>query len=224
MSNSTTPPDTPPRSGNGLDDILRHVAPEITSPPSRARIEELEAAVTTTSGGVSIGQIETRYECRGKIKRGEFFRTHPNRALWLESAVLVDEDGIDKTTYLVSPTVQPLLQRWLSRVLLIPCINQDRCLFVWSIPIADITIGQRSTRSEAVRRVAAQQALTTWSTVVWFQSEHHVVPADAPEELGEPRWPDDLDKATLLLRTFQDHLIADAAHPILRVYLGRARR
>jgi hypothetical protein len=211
------------QSGNGAstDDIVSSTT--ISSPP-RARLEELEAAVSPTTPGVHIGQLEARYECRGKIKRGEYFRTHPDRGLWQDTAALVDEDGLEKTTYLVNPAVQPLLQRWLSRTLLIPCINQDRNLFIWSIKISDMTLGQRPSRSEALRRRAAEQAQDTWLTVVWHQNDHQIVTAEAPAQLGEPHWPDDLNMSTILMRTFSDRLIADAAHPLVRVYLGQARR
>jgi hypothetical protein len=209
--------------GNGAEEPQQiATTTPITPGTERARIEELEEALGNTGEGVTLGKIEIRYECRQKIKVGEYIRSHPKMSLWQETVVLVDEDGIEKTTYLVAPAMQPLLLHWLKRVLLVPCINQDHEFFLWEIPVADIALGQRTSPSEKVRREAAQKALTTWMTVLWY-GRHHV-PRQADGDLGEPKWPDDLSLKTINMRTFQDHLIRGREHPIACVYLGTGRR
>jgi hypothetical protein len=209
--------------GNGAEEPQQTATTTpITPGTERARIEELEEALGNTGEGVTLGKIEIRYECRHKIKASEYFRSHPDLGLWQETVVLVDEDGIEQTTYLVAPAMQPLLLHWLKRVLLVPCINQDHQFFLWRVPVADVTLGQRTSPSETVRRQAAQQALTTWMTVLWHGHRH--VSRHADGSLGEPKWPTDLSRETINMRTFQDHLIRGRDHPIAGVYLGTGRR
>jgi hypothetical protein len=184
--------------------------------------EEMEAAIGTPAESVIVGQAEARYECRSPKSGGEYFRTHRDRALWQDTTLLMDVDGMDKAAYLVAPAMQPMLGKWLKRVLLVPCINQDLSFFVWSIVVADVALGQRSNRSEITKRAAALRAADAWINLVWHHGQHHIVGASG--NLGEPTWPEGLDLRTINMRTFEDHFIRDSNHDIAKVYLGLAGR
>jgi hypothetical protein len=205
-----------PSSGDGQ-------TPPTSAPASdRVTYEEMEAAIGAPADGVIIGQAEIRYECRSPKGSGEYFRTHPDRGLWQDTTLLMDVDGMDKAAYLVVPAMQPPLAKWLKRVLLVPCVNQDGVFFIWPIVVADIALGQRSNRSETTKRNAAQRATDTWINLVWHRGQHHAVPATG--NLGEPAWPEGLDLRMINMRTFADHFIRDRDHDIAKVYLGLAGR
>jgi hypothetical protein len=211
-------------SGNGAEEPQQSPeATRIPPPPGRARIEELEAAIGGQGDGVILGEVEAEYESRQKLKPGEYIRAHRDKRLWQDALVLVDEDGLEKTTYLVARDLQPKLRDWLKRVLLVPAVNQDHEFFLWVIPIADISLGQRMSNTEKERRRAAEMAGNTWATVFWDGKRHKVRSADG-NALGEPKWPKDLTRELINLRTFQDKYIGGINHPIAQYYLGLKRR
>jgi hypothetical protein len=212
-------------SGNGQDPLQQPTEETRLPPSGRARIEELEAAAGDQSHGVTLGEVEVEYEHRQRLKPGEYIRVHPDKKLWQEITALIDEEGLEKTTYFVAPEVQPKLRDWLRRLLLVPCINQDNEFFIWEIPMADIALGQRQSASEKVRLRAAQEALTIWVTVLWDGKKHKLRPADEDgKHLGEPQWPKGLTRQLINQRAYQDNYIGSLEHSIAQHYTGRGRK
>jgi hypothetical protein len=217
------------------DDIDCESAAELASEPegegvpigARPTIEELEAAVDGGPIG-DVGKAEEVYERREPRKEAEFFRTHPDLGLWIETVLLVDREGFDKPVYLVGPRQRPLLQNWLKRVLLVPCVNQDGEFFEWPIIIADITLAQRATRSEQANREIAQRAMLEWICRVWVRGKHIPVPADENGrhlgDKGRPQFPEGLTRKLILERTFTGAYIGSNDHEIIRIYRGRTKR
>jgi hypothetical protein len=203
------------------------VAEEELGIGARPTIEELEAAVDGGPMG-DVGKAEEIYERREPRKEAEFFRTHPDLSLWLEAVLLVDKEGFDKPVYLVGPKQRPLLQSWLRRALLVPCVNQDGEFFVWPIIIADITLGQRSNRNEQSNREIAQRARKEWVCRVWVRGKHIAQPAAENGahlgNKGQPQFPEDLTRTLVLERTFVGAYIGHNDHEMIRIYRGLARR
>jgi hypothetical protein len=196
-----------------------------TTVGARPTAEELRAAMGPQPSIENIGKLEERYDCREPLRSAEYFRTHSDRSLWQGSVMLVDKDGFDRPVFLVSPGMQPILHKWLKRVLLVPCVNVDGIVFIWPIIIADILLGQRSTKVEQNKREIALQAVALWTALVWFKNRHIGEPAEEKGvHLGEPAWPTDLTLDLINTRTFGANYIASRDHEIAKIYLGLGRR
>lgn len=221
LQSAAAPVDGPdPTEANGESSGQNQVA----ATTRRPTMAELEAAIGPQADIVTFGKAEARYECTDKIVPGRYFRTPPDRGLWLDTPLLIDVEGLDKSPYAIAPAMQVPLHLWLRRYTLVPALDQDGNLFIYRIAVADLTMGQRAGRSDETRRRAVQEATETWLTIVWDGKKHVTRPADAPKLLGEPKWPDDLSRSTIIWRTFQDRYIDTRDHPIAQVYLGIARR
>jgi hypothetical protein len=194
---------------------------------ARPTIEELEEAVDGGPVG-NVGKAEEVYERREPRSQAEFIRTHPNLNLWIEAVLLVDKEGFDRPVYLVGPKQRPLLQTWLKRVLLVPAVNQDGEFFIWPIIIADITLGQRSNRTEQANREIAQRATKEWVCRVFHRGKHVGVPADEGGrglgDKGKPQFPEDLTRKLILERTFIGAYIGNNNHEMIKIYRGRTKR
>jgi hypothetical protein len=165
------------------------------------------------------------YDVREPKRNGEYFRTHPNRELWLENQMLVDADDFEKGVYPVAVQMVEPLREFLKRCLLVPCITKKGTIFIWPIPIADLTLKQRQTKIEQNKRKIAFEATTEWRTIVWTGGQHvGMPPDDGGEYLGEPKWPKDLTVDLILERGFLPRLIASKAHDIAKIYLGLSER
>jgi hypothetical protein len=202
--------------GNGAE------TPLVSPGSDRVTYEEMMEAIGKPAEGVTIGTVDIRYQCRKPSGKGEYFRTHPDHELWQDATVLLDEEGMDKSVYLVTLSMQPALSTWLKHVLLVPCVNADKEFFVWPITLADATLGQRSNPSEVAKRKAAKSAITTWTHLVWAGNQFVIKTAGG--DLGEPTWPEKLDLRMINMRTFPDHFIRNRDHPIAKLYLGLAGR
>jgi hypothetical protein len=206
------------------DPTVEEAGPRIGARPT---IEELEAAVDGGPIG-SVGKVEEVYERREPRSQAEFIRTHPNLDLWIETVLLVDKEGFDKPVWLVGPMQRPLLQSWLKRALLVPTVNQDGEFFIWPIIIADITLGQRSNRTEAANREIAQRASKEWVCRVFYRGKHVAVPADDNGahlgDKGQPQFPEGLTRKLILERTFTGAFINHNDHEMVRIYRGRTKR
>jgi hypothetical protein len=227
------PPSGEPGQGNGVDyeaaampDSTEGAAPQYGARPT---FEELEAAADGSPSGM-VGKIEETYDRREPRPQAEFFRTHQDLNLWIETILLVDKDGFEKPVYLVGPLQRPLLQPFLKRVLLVPTVNQDGEFFVWPILIADITLGQRATRTEQANREIVQQAQKVWTCRVWDpgKRKHIGVPADQGGahlgDKGRPQFPEDLTRKLILSRTFSGAYIGHNDHEMIKLYRGLMKR
>jgi hypothetical protein len=221
--NGEVPPD--PAITAALKSALSNTTALSPTVGARPTAEELRAAMGPQPAVENIGKLEDRYECREPLRSAEYFRAHHDRGLWQESVMLVDRDGFDRPVFLVSPGMQPILQKWLKRVLLVPCINVDGILFIWPIIIADILLGQRSTKVEQNKREIALQAVSLWTALVWFKNRHIGEPAEEKGvHLGEPAWPADLAVDLINTRAFGGNYINSREHEIAKIYLGLGRR
>jgi hypothetical protein len=165
------------------------------------------------------------YEVREPRRNGEFFRTHPNRELWLENLMLVDQEDYEKGVYPVGVGMVEPLREFLKRCLLVPCITKKGTVFIWPISIADLTLKQRQNKVEQNKRKIAFEATTEWRTLVWTGGQHVGLPADdGGEYLGDPKWPADLTVDLILERAFLPRLIASKSHDIAKIYLGLSER
>jgi hypothetical protein len=165
------------------------------------------------------------YDVREPKKNGEYFQTHPDRRLWLENAMLVDQDDFEKGVYPIAVNMQGLLEKWLKHCLLVPCITSKGTIFIWPIPIANILLKQRPSPMEKRRREIAAEASLQWTTYYWYEGKHggHSADDDGAHH-GVPKWPQDLTVELIMERAFLNKLICSRDHDIAKIYLGTGDR
>jgi hypothetical protein len=170
---------------------------------------------------VAILEPPVVYEVREPKRNGEYFRTHPDRGLWLENLMLVDQEDFEKGVYPVGVKMVESLREFLKRCLLVPCITKKATIFIWPIPIADLVQKQRPTKIEKNKRKIALEATIEWRTIVWSRGQHiGMPPDDGGEYLGDPKWPETLTLDLIMERAFLPRLIANKKHDIAKIYLG----
>jgi hypothetical protein len=224
----TGSPETAPAPSVSLKEALAgHVSPAATPPSVGARptIEELRAALGPQPNLGDIDKAPVRWEIREPRKEAEYFRVHQERSLWMEGPMLPDREGFDKATYPVSPAMQISLQRWLKRMLMVPCVNVEGEFFLWAFVVADIMRSQRTTKVETAKRAIVQQATEQWTAMVWDGKKHiGVSAAENGVHLGQPKWPEKLSTGLILERCFASEYISSTEHEIAKVYLGLGKR
>jgi hypothetical protein len=210
---------------NGADTDPFAGMSEAGTTSSRTPYADIEAAMQFGYGdGITLDPLPIKYKCRKPNSRtAEYIRCHPDRTLWQQTTVLEDQQGYDKAVYLVHPHARVALQRFLKHVLLVPAINTEDEVFVWYIPISDVSQGRRGRRSvELSARRVAESAISEWKAAHFQDGEW--VGQTARGDLGEPNWPEDLTTRAINERTFADSVILDDTHEIAQVYLGVTRR
>jgi hypothetical protein len=206
------------------DDFDAAVAPMQPDPHGRVAYEEIEGAMGIGDDGTVLEPVEEDFDCRKpNKKRAEFIRCHPDRSLWQQAYVLVDEDGFDRTVYLVVKSMQAVLQDFLSPVLLVPCLNQDGTFFLWPIAISDIALGRRNSKIERSARQIAERATHDWICPAFRSGQYYGIPARGTA-FGAPEWPEGLTRRMINERTFRDRIITNTTHEIAQIHLGMARR
>jgi hypothetical protein len=66
------------------------------------------------------------------------------------------------------------------------------------------------------------RVVTHWVKIVAGDGRYRTFRARG--DLGTPEWPEDLDRNKLLSRTFQEQMIGDRDHELVKQYLGLKRR
>jgi hypothetical protein len=225
-----------PTSGNGTTEAREEINRVVTNlvhgkghaapqPPYKPTMADLKAAFGSHPQISDTPEGPITYDVREPKKNGEYFQAHPDRRLWLENEMLVDADDFEKGVYPVSVEMQGPLGEWLKHCLLVPCITPKGTIFIWPIPIADLTLKQRPSKMEKRRREIAAEATTQWITLIWTKGQHVSHPADdGGVHHGTPKWPQDLTVELILERAFLNKLIGSRDHDIAKIYLGTGDR
>jgi hypothetical protein len=195
-------------------------------PPRNARVPRWcvsgNAAISTSlpcRDPITVVELPGSYDCR-KPRKFEFFSVHPDPNMWRQAYVLIDKTEMDERVFLVMPAVRPFLADTLTAVMLIPCVNVQDTVFVWRIPISED--GRRSNKWSLSALEAVQQARTHWVKLARGDGRYRTFKAEG--DLGKPEWPEDLNRRTLLMRTFNEDVIRTRDHEIVLESRGRKRR
>ena len=147
--------------------------------------------------------------------RQEFFRTHPDLDMWLETTVLELKD--DRLTYLVEPDLSPYLPGEAVPKLIVPTITTHGVVALWPIRLPD----ERGTLDEwnTVALEAAERAKGQWIRLMANMGAGTYDVLEAAGQFSEPEWPD-LSLQRLLAMAFKDRFIDSLDHPVLKRLRG----
>lgn len=170
------------------------------------------------SEGLGVRKVITTVPNR-KPNKSEWFQARPGDAWRLQTAVLELEKGVERSTYLVAPSLWADLSGEITPALLLTCVNRANDLFIWRIklPGAD---GRSNTWTDSALQIA-KAAETTWCRMVSDTTNGiytHYVPT---AELPDPKWPA-LSFNEIIKLAFRGRMIESLDHPILRELRGGA--
>lgn len=152
-----------------------------------------------------------------KPGKSEWFRVRPGEDWRLMTAVLEVENGIDRATYLVHPSLWTELQGETVPALVLTCVNRASDLFLWRIKLPGPD-GRSNTWTESAIRIA-QAAEANWCRMVADTANGHYTHFEPTATLPDPVWPD-LSLEQILTVAFRDRFIQSADHPVLRQLRG----
>jgi hypothetical protein len=152
-----------------------------------------------------------------KPSKESFVRTHPSEDYRIHTAVLELKD--DHEIYLVQPDLLPQLagESTVSPRLLVTTITRQGALFLWPLRLPGPD-GRLDNWSRSAL-TAAEQARDRWVRLsANIAAGYHDVFVGS-ESLAPPEWPETTFHELLKL-AFQDRLITDLDHPVLKKLRG----
>ena len=154
-----------------------------------------------------------------KPRKQEFIRVNPDEKYFLDTALLKDDKSGE--FYIVDPAIQAALEGCnvtLQPTNLVLAINRQNGVFLWPLRLPGD--GDRGNSWFTSATAAAVEAKDRWVRVAADMAEGRYSVYVAPDDLGEPNWPEQDFKALLNL-AFQDRQIEGREHPIVRELEGR---
>jgi hypothetical protein len=150
-----------------------------------------------------------------KPGRQDFFRSHPDIEMWLETVVLELKE--DRLTYLVDPALAPYLPGEAIPKILIPAMTMHNAMFLWPVKLED----ERGRLDEwnAVALEAAERARSKWIRLIANMGAGTYDVLEAAGVFPEPEWPE-LSLKRLLALAFKDRFIDSMDHPVLKRLRG----
>jgi hypothetical protein len=150
-----------------------------------------------------------------KPHRQEFFRTHPDPEMTLQTAIL--EFKQDRQSFIIAPELAPYLPGEAVAKLLIPTLTNHGSLCLWPIRLPDEQ--GRLDEWNAVAIEAAERAKTKWVRLMANMGAGTYDVLEARGQFPDPVWPVvTLEK--LLELAFKDRVIEDLGHPVLKRLRG----
>lgn len=168
--------------------------------------------------GLGVRKVITLVPNR-KPNKSEWFQVRPGDAWRLQTAVLELERGIERSTYLVAPSLWAELSGEISPALLLTCINRANDLFLWRIKLPGPD-GRSNTWTESALEIA-QAAAGTWCRMKSDTTNGIYSHWVSTEPLSDPKWPD-LTFNEIIKLAFRGRMIDSLDHPILRELRGGA--
>jgi len=168
--------------------------------------------------GLGVRKVITLVPNR-KPNKSEWFQVRPGEAWRLQTAVLELERGIERSTYLVAPSLWAELSGEISPALLLTCINRANDLFLWRIKLPGPD-GRSNTWTESALEIA-QAAAGTWCRMKSDTTNGIYSHWVSTEPLSDPKWPD-LTFNEIIKLAFRGRMIDSLDHPILRELRGGA--
>jgi hypothetical protein len=166
--------------------------------------------------GLGVRKVITLVPNR-KPNKSEWFQVRPGDAWRLQTAVVELEKGVERSTYLVAPSLWADLSGEIAPALLLTCVNRANDLFLWRIKLPG-SDGRSNTWTDSALQIA-KAAETTWCRMVSDMANGIYTHYEPTGELPDPRWPE-LSFNEILKLAFRGRMIDSLDHPIIRELRG----
>ena len=220
------PPDErPPTQGTPEPETAQEGADAAPGPAREAPPEDifdLAAHARKTGQGATGPTIKRKPTAIKPVtKLRPWFRVHP-QGIYRNLDIFMDPNSeeIEKKPHYVVPALADEMYgvdglRKFTGYLIVT-VNGTTQLFL--VPEADEE-GRNHDANED-KHEACEQALTEWTRLVWRKEEkqYQIMSADWPGR--KPKWPPELDEASVLRRAFKKAVVTDTDHPLVKLALG----
>jgi hypothetical protein len=226
---STPPPEAPPMVPTPDDQPRRddpqspQPAPPPPAEPTRPAAPDPFDPATLRLGadyaeGLGVRKVISTIPNR-KPNKSEWFRVRPGEEWRLQTAVLELEKGVERSTYLVAPSLWPDLSGEITPALLLTCVNRAGDLFLWRVklPGAD---GRSNTWTDSALQIA-KAAEDNWARMVSDTANGIYTHYEPSTDLPDPRWPS-ISFREIIRIAFRDRMIESLDHPVIRELRGDA--
>lgn len=150
-----------------------------------------------------------------KPNRQNFFRVHPDQKYRLTTYLLELKDL--RETYLVEPSLVPVLGEEVFAADLFTCVDRSNTVFLWAVKLPSSDGRTSEWMTSAIR--IAQLAMTDWVRMHANMSAGYYQAVTATGNLPQPEWPT-VSLKDLLKIAFQDRFIRDLNHPVVQKLRG----
>jgi hypothetical protein len=173
---------------------------------------------TDYSEGLGVRKVISTIPNR-KPNKSEWFRVRPGEDWRLQTAVLELEKGVERSTYLVAPSLWADLSGEITPALLLTCVNRAGDLFLWRVklPGAD---GRSNTWTDSALQIA-KAAEDNWARMVSDTGNGIYTHYEPSTDLPDPRWPT-ISFREIIRIAFRDRMIESLDHPVIRELRGDA--
>lgn len=168
------------------------------------------------SEGLGVRKVITTIPNR-KPNKSEWFQVRQGEEWRLQTAVLELEKGVERSTYLVAPSLWADLSGEITPALLLTCVNRSNDLFLWRIKLPG-SDGRSNTWTDSALQIA-KAAETTWCRMVSDIANGIYTHYEPTGELPDPKWPE-LSLNEILKLAFRGRMIDSLDHPIIHELRG----
>jgi hypothetical protein len=208
-SESTSPPNPPQQSGNGIDPAIAAAA--------TGTIDDFDKFLRKPGSAAAIPTkpLITRIRV-GKPPKHAFFRSHPDWQHYTqEIEVIIDEQNFGEE-HLVAPAMDAHLSTKLIHKIATLCITMQKALFISTVRLPDQQTGRTDPFNESML-AAMREARSQWVAVENKGGEWGTqTPIDM---FPDPEWPD-ITMREVLKIGFRGRLVENLDHPLVKRLLG----
>ena len=154
-----------------------------------------------------------------KPNKSEWFRVRPGEEWRLQTAVLELEKGVERSTYLVAPSLWPDLSGEITPALLLACVNRAGVLFLSRVTLPGPD-GRSNTWTDSALQIA-KAAEDNWARMVSDTANGIYTHFEPSTDLPDPRWPS-ISFREIIRIAFRDRMIESLDHPVIRELRGDA--
>lgn len=206
--------DAPDSSDTSDDSSVRSVSQPRPTPPDPFDPASLRIGSDYASG-LGVKKVLLTIPVR-KPSKTEWFRVRPGDEWRLETTIF-EAEGLDRTTYIVAPSLREEFGANLSAAVILTCVNRAGDVFLWRVKLPGPD-GRANPWTESALGCAGE-AVNSWCRMVANMGAGNYDLFTSTAGWPEPKWPD-VEFPAVLKIAFRDRLIDSADHPVLRELRG----
>jgi hypothetical protein len=174
--------------------------------------------------------VKTPSRIKPTMKIKGWFRCHPNVLIGPIDIFHPKEDGSfsDEPAFILPELADELrnestaFENAIREVNCYLVATKGGALYLFLAPLPDPTTGRHHIATEQ-KIDAVEAARTKWKRLEWSKTDLQFEDYTAVGEIAEPKWPEDVSDATILLRAFGErNVIKDRDDPLLVKFRGEA--